>query len=334
MPDSHFGHNSATPCVTIGMPVYNGGKFIDAAIQSILAQTHQNFTLVIADNASTDETQTICRRYARLDKRIHYIRNETNIGASLNCNKLFKLCSTEYFKLCAHDDILLPTYLESCVSVLEKDPSVALCHSRTKYIDFSGRDIPYSDNEHAFVDQSSGYSWRFDPEGRQLDSRSPTKRFDDFIRKTITTLEVWGVIRNTLLQKVRPFSPYFGSDRVTLADLILLGRFVEIDDVLFLKRCHEEQVTIQPVADRAAACGAENPKTVRFSGALCFLDYLSVIKHCSLRFWQKAACLLSLGRLVVRKETMFKLFVPGAYNYFGIDFDLSFLKSFGPGSIE
>ena len=47
--------------VTIGMPVYNGEKFIRAAIQSFLQQTHRNFELIISDNASTDMTESICR---------------------------------------------------------------------------------------------------------------------------------------------------------------------------------------------------------------------------------------------------------------------------------
>jgi glycosyltransferase involved in cell wall biosynthesis len=321
MSSSGAGYKNGTPSVTIGMPVYNGENFIEEAVQSILEQTYTDFELVISDNASTDRTEAICREYAKKDSRVRYIRNKTNIGASENANQLFSLCSSKYFKLAAHDDKILPNYLETCVSVLENDSSVALCHSQTRYVDGAGSAIPYSAKYNAYVDDSSGFVWGFDPKDRRLDSLKSYERFDDFIRKTVVTLEVWGVIRNELLQKVRAFSPYFGSDRVTLADLILLGRFIEIKETLFLKRCHEDQVTIQSVEDRAAACGASNPETVRFSGARCLLDYLTVVNAATLPISEKMRCYMSLARLVFRKQTMRKLFVPGRYNYFGINFD-------------
>jgi len=68
------------PRVSIGLPVYNGERFLAGAIESILAQTFGDFELVISDNASTDGTSEICREYQARDSRVHYLRNETNIG--------------------------------------------------------------------------------------------------------------------------------------------------------------------------------------------------------------------------------------------------------------
>jgi glycosyltransferase involved in cell wall biosynthesis len=56
--------------VGIGLPVYNGERFLEAALKSILAQRHENFELIICDNASTDRTADICRDYAARDRRI------------------------------------------------------------------------------------------------------------------------------------------------------------------------------------------------------------------------------------------------------------------------
>jgi len=79
------------PKVSIGMPVYNGEKTIKKAINTLLAQTFRDFELIISDNASDDETENICRRFALKDKRIHYLRQSKNLGASANFNFLLSM---------------------------------------------------------------------------------------------------------------------------------------------------------------------------------------------------------------------------------------------------
>ena len=79
------------PRVSFGLPVYNGERYLEEAIESILAQTFEDFELVISDNASTDGTEEICRRYADKDDRIRYSRNTTNIGGMNNGNRTFRL---------------------------------------------------------------------------------------------------------------------------------------------------------------------------------------------------------------------------------------------------
>ena len=101
------------PRVSIGLPVYNAERFLEQALDGILAQTYIDFELVICDNASTDGTQAICQRYAALDPRIKYHRNPQNIGVSRNFNRAFELSCGEYFKWCCHDDIPAPTFLEN-----------------------------------------------------------------------------------------------------------------------------------------------------------------------------------------------------------------------------
>src|ERR1700730_7419804 len=100
--------------VAIGLPVHNGGNFLAAAIDSILAQSYGDFDLVISDNASTDDTEEICRAYARRDSRIHYIRQSTNVGAANNYNVSFRMSDSQYFKWAAHDDVLAPGFLGAC----------------------------------------------------------------------------------------------------------------------------------------------------------------------------------------------------------------------------
>src|SRR5512139_3267591 len=124
--------NPDKPRVSIGVPVYNGENFLKDALDSLLAQTFKDFEIVIADNVSTDQTEEICRSYAAKDARIRYYRNETNIGAGPNHNRVFELSRGEYFKWVCHDDMCAPEFLERCIEVLDRDPSVVLCHAETR----------------------------------------------------------------------------------------------------------------------------------------------------------------------------------------------------------
>ena len=72
------------PTVSLGLPVYNGENYLAATLDALLAQTYRDFELIICDNASTDGTEAIGRRYAAADRRVRYHRNAENIGASAN----------------------------------------------------------------------------------------------------------------------------------------------------------------------------------------------------------------------------------------------------------
>ena len=97
--------------ISVAIPVYNGEKYLGAAIGSILAQTFHHFELIISDNASTDRTAAICREFAARDARIRYHRQPRNFGAAANFNRSHELATGEYFKWAAHDDLLEPEYL-------------------------------------------------------------------------------------------------------------------------------------------------------------------------------------------------------------------------------
>ena len=107
----------STPRVSIGLPVYNGEKYLRAALDCILRQDYADFELVICDNASSDGTEAICREYAARDGRIRYTRNETNIGASGNYKRVFELARGEFFKWASHDDTFHPSLVRRCMEV-------------------------------------------------------------------------------------------------------------------------------------------------------------------------------------------------------------------------
>ena len=99
------------PRVSVGLPVFNGENFLEAAIRSVLEQSFADLELVVCDNASTDRTATIARDLAASDPRVRYHLNERNLGAAPNYNRTFALSTGELFKWLSHDDRLEPGYL-------------------------------------------------------------------------------------------------------------------------------------------------------------------------------------------------------------------------------
>jgi glycosyltransferase involved in cell wall biosynthesis len=108
------------PSLTIGLPVYNGERYLAQALDALLAQTYQDFELIISDNASTDRTADICQEFVARDARVKYVRQRVNIGAGPNHNAVLTLARGRFFKWAAHDDVYAPTLLERCIEVLER----------------------------------------------------------------------------------------------------------------------------------------------------------------------------------------------------------------------
>lgn len=107
-----------TPTVSIGMPVYNGAKYIREALDSLLAQTFTDFDLVISDNASTDATQAICEEYARRDSRVRYVRQRENKGAIANFKFVLDYAQADLFMWAAYDDLWATDYLMDAITLL------------------------------------------------------------------------------------------------------------------------------------------------------------------------------------------------------------------------
>ncbi len=114
------------PIVSIGMPVYNGEKYIREALDSLLAQTFTDFELIISDNASNDNTQEICEEYVRQHPRIRYIRQENNNGALVNFQVVLNEAKGAFFMWAAADDIWHPQFIQTCQDFLIANNSVAV----------------------------------------------------------------------------------------------------------------------------------------------------------------------------------------------------------------
>jgi glycosyltransferase involved in cell wall biosynthesis len=119
---------SYRPLVSLGIPVYNGAWCLPQALDALIAQTYGHLEIIIADNASTDRTEEICRAYAARDLRIKYYRNATNIGLIANFRRVFELSSGQYFMWAAADDLKPPTAIERCVGALLHNDHAVMAH--------------------------------------------------------------------------------------------------------------------------------------------------------------------------------------------------------------
>ena len=228
------------PLVGIGVPVYNGGSMLVACLDAVVAQTYDNLDIVISDNASTDETRSICERYASRDSRIRFFPATENRGAAWNHRYVLERARGEYFKWCAADDTMAPEFVERCVAALEARPDVVLAFPLTIVIDETGQPV------------------------RRTDARLPLTspqariRFDALLSPwDVTHSPFYGVMRRSGVDRVRPFGPFLAGDRSFLAELALAGPFFQVEEFLMYRRHYskhwkrsskDEQALLNPTA--------------------------------------------------------------------------------------
>jgi glycosyltransferase involved in cell wall biosynthesis len=267
------------PLVSIGLPVYNGERYLREAVDSLLAQTFTDFELVLSDNASTDGTAEICREYATLDKRIRYVRNDTNIGLNRNCNQVVRLSVGKYFKLAAADDVCHPELLAKCVKVLDEDPTVVSAHGKTRFIDSDGNSLALSDP-----------GWHL-----------MSDRAEDRLRHVITSGHwvnlFYGLSRAADLAHTRLFAPYASGDYRLLGELCLRGKFCEIPESLFFRRIHSEASTQSTDPSRQSEFFKNGPRQLPFWNLL--FDHARTILSSDLSAHHKLSCLRGLARRTV-----------------------------------
>jgi glycosyltransferase involved in cell wall biosynthesis len=286
--------STTKPRVSVGLPVYNAEKYLEKAIDSILAQTYTDFELIISDNASVDRTQEICRSYAAQDPRVHYHRNDKNLGAVPNFNRVLALSSSEYHKWAPYDDLIAPDFLARCVEVLDRNPDVVLCYSRAKVIDEHG-----------------AYEVDYDP-GPDTTSPKPHERFRNLILHPEYAIQQMGLIRTEILKKIGGHQSYPSSDEILLAELALCGQFYEIPERLYLYRRHSQQSTTTTHIQRARVLFFDTS----FAGKivlpkwLYFFGCLNAIRRAPISSAERANCYM---------HTIRWLFVPANFRAMGKD---------------
>ena len=209
---------STAPPLSIGVPVYNGERYLAETLDSLLAQDFADFTVVISDNCSTDGTPDIAQSYAARDERVTVLRHPENIGAAANFSRLAQSARSPLFKWAAADDLCAPTFLTRCIDELGAHPEAVLAHARALMIDEDGEVLfPFSDHL-VFLHPD------------------PAVRIREYIRQYRFSNAAFGVIRTDVLKQTSLIAPTVWSDVTMLAQLALRGGFAEVQEPLFLRR--------------------------------------------------------------------------------------------------
>ena len=226
---SHIMRNPSAQCleyiprITIGMPVYNGEKFLRATVDSLLAQTFTDFELIVSDNASTDSTEQICREYAAKDPRFIYVRNSRNLGPAANYNVSMDLARSELFKWCAADDVYGPDCLRRLIEVLDANPDAVASYARTKIIDEDGKYVRDYDCE------------------LNLSAPRAYQRLAHLIfvrHRNHGAHEIWSVVRTAKLREAGHKKALVRADSVLLVRIALLGKMLRLEEFHFFNRDH------------------------------------------------------------------------------------------------
>lgn len=209
---------SPAPRLSIGVPVYNGEKYLAEALDAILGQTFTDFELIISDNASTDGTEELCRKYAASDSRIRYYRQPRNLESAGNHNFVFEQARGELFKLGSHDDLYARDLLQRCVDALDEHPDVVLAHSWTARIEGDTGEL------------ARPVDYVLSTASPKVGERFRSLLFDD------GGDDDYGVIRSDILRRTSQFGSHYRSDRTIVADLALYGRFHQVPEWLYFRR--------------------------------------------------------------------------------------------------
>jgi glycosyltransferase involved in cell wall biosynthesis len=196
-----------TPLISVGLPVYNGERYLVGAIEALLAQDLDDFELLISDNASDDATAAIAGAYAKRDPRVRYHRNQRNLGLAGNFNRLVELARGRY-------DWHPPQTLRRCIEALEREPTAMLCGSAVAIMDEDGHVF---DEWHPSAD---------------LTAPQAHVRFHRLIWTMGETHPLFAVMRTDALRRTSLVQGYLGTDRVLLAELILMGSFLQLPEIL------------------------------------------------------------------------------------------------------
>lgn len=271
-----------TPRLSIGLPVYNGANYLAESLDSLLSQSYQDFELIISDNASTDATPDVCRRYARQDPRIRYFRQPRNIGSAGNHNFTIVKATGELYKSASHDDLYGPGLLERCVDALDRSPDVVLAHSRSAVIDSTG-------TVRELVDYGVATDARRAPE------RLRSMLFDGWPD------DEGGVVRLSVLRRTGLHRSCHFADRIFTVELALYGPFHILPDRLYFRREHGNQAGgVGDVRSRCAIFDPRRANRLRHPVARLYAEYfwgyVDAIRRAPLSDAERRECYRILAR--------------------------------------
>ncbi len=302
--------NKQDKLVNIGLPVFNGEKFIRQALDSLLVQTYKNFELNISDNASTDKTEAICREYVAKDRRIRYSRNDQNQGA-WNFKHVLDLATGDYFMWAAHDDVWHEDFIKKLVEGLEENKDCDMAAVNVINIDIAGKAISQNPSIAKFADKN------------HLSAVVNFLREPEIYGKANL---VYGLYRTTFIKRMydryEMNNKYWGTDCIFLFACLCRTNLFVCEEALFYKRDTKTVVNFSRPANA-------NPDDYTFPPLKYIEDYVNgfVLAAKGTIYEELARVIMNLrkdlylksrpGKLGRLGETISHLFSPnGLQNFF------------------
>ena len=213
------------PELTVGVPVYNGARYLEQALTALRDQDLADIEVVVSDNASTDATGEIARSFAAADHRFRYVRSPVNQGVPRNFNRTLALARAPLFMWHAADDVVTPRHLVACRDALAAVPDADVAFPRVTLIGPDGEVVGHMDDEDI-----------------TLRGLSPARRVDLLLRRSGCQAIAWGgVHRTAALRALGGHPDFFGGDMVLGLRSALRTEWVEVPERLFLCRRHDAQ---------------------------------------------------------------------------------------------
>ena len=222
--------------ISIGMPVYNGERFLEKKLNSLLSQTFSDFELIISDNASTDLTPEICKKFAKNDKRIRFFCQEKNMGANWNFNFVLEKANCPYFLWAGVNDTISESFLEKNFKILE---------SKNNFVGSISKIKPAK--KLANVHDNKPIDVFFKKLMTDLRSIKTIGSYNilgsyeskmRFYLKNSTCQLIYGLFRTEQLRKSLVQKSFIGNDWATMLNVLRFGDFHVVDDDIMFE--HQE----------------------------------------------------------------------------------------------
>ena len=238
---------SAAPRVTLGMTLYNNAAHLPDAIESLLAQTWRDFTLVLLDDASSDDTEAVARRYAAQDPRVTYVRHPRRQAMIATWREVAELAAArtptaEYFAWVSDHDRWHPRWLARLVSELDADPGAVLAYPITRRMDGAGEELEKGPR----LFETAGVA-------------DVHERWRRFCHDGVGSGDmVYGLMRIAALTRAGIFRRVLRPDRLLITELTLQGGIRQVPEVLWFRR-QSEGTSVERQTSTLVLAGDEPP---------------------------------------------------------------------------
>jgi glycosyltransferase involved in cell wall biosynthesis len=272
---------NADTLVSVGLPVRDAGSRVANVVRSVLAQDHARIELVISDNASTDDTEEVCRELARSDARIAYHRQPENIGLLNNFAYTIRAARGTFFRWIGDDDELEPSFVSRCLREFTADPRLLLVTTGLAYDGPDG------------VTESAVYK------GKGLGSDDPVERLVEMLRllneSYLLIDPLYGMMRRAPAAAI-PRRNMLREDEVFAAKLALAGPWSHVPEVL--ARRNWRRARIGRVAMRLGVPSWQS----HFSNTLMCRELLQWLPRAGLTAQQQRGARLAVYQMYLRRQ--------------------------------